>query len=467
VTLGINHSSPRVEKYDRQSTVDLSVINPANSRPGAMIVTGLNGTGRSFQPHYVKLEPSASLAWNPFGDSRTVVRANYSRYYGSSGTSSGFGTQAFNAAPVYLSTNSQLEPAVRLSDGLPPLDRPLPDLRPDALNNTNADLIYRGRIQPVYQSASLSVERQLPLATVLTAGASYSGGKDTYVGNDVANFNAIPLTALAYRDQLNDEAFNRSLRPYPQYKSLNVGGMYPLGRYLQESGYVSVEKRATAGLSLTFRFNWAKAWDDYSGGRQDYFNRRSEWSLSSFNPRSLSLTYMYELPIGRGKKLLTWTDWRRHLVDAWSLSGSSSYYAGSPISLRPQFNNTGGVISSLRVNIVPGVDPNVAQPGPNGWFNPAAFDQPADFTLGNAPRGHPSLRYPSSQNHDVSLMKRFTLAAGKTLEFNAVGLNFLNHANWNSPDTTIGPAAAPNVNAGKIIGSSGGRVLQLGMKVSF
>jgi hypothetical protein len=181
----------------------------------------------------------------------------------------------------------------------------------------------------------------------------------------------------------------------------------------------------------------------------------------------MSLTYMYELPIGRGKKLLAWTDWRRHLVDAWSLSGSSSYSSGSPISLRPQFNNTGGVISTLRVNVVPGVDANVAQPGPNGWFNPAAFDQPADFTLGNASRSHPSLRYPSSQNHDVSLMKRFTLAAGKTLEFNAVGLNFLNHANWNSPDTTIGPAAAPNVNAGKIIGSSGGRVLQLGMKVSF
>jgi hypothetical protein len=154
-------------------------------------------------------------------------------------------------------------------------------------------------------------------------------------------------------------------------------------------------------------------------------------------------------------------------VDGWSLSGSSSYYAGSPISLRPQFNNTGGVISSLRVNLVPGVDPHVAQPGPDGWFNPAAFDQPADFTLGNASRTHSSLRSPLSQNHDVSLMKRFTLAAGKTLEFNALGLNFLNHANWNYPDTVIGPASSPNINAGKIIGSSGGRVLQLGLMVSF
>ena len=172
LSLSLYHNSPPVEKYDRQSTVDLSVINPANGRPGAMIVTGLNGAGRSFRPHFVRLEPSTSLAWNPLGDSKTVVRASYSRYYGSSGISSTFGTQAFNAAPVYLSSNTQLQPAVRLDDGLPPLDRPLPDLRPEALNNTNADLVYRGRIQPAYNSASLSVERQFPFATVVTVGAS-------------------------------------------------------------------------------------------------------------------------------------------------------------------------------------------------------------------------------------------------------------------------------------------------------
>lgn len=467
VSLSLYHNSPPLEKYDRQSTVDLSVINPANGRPGAMVVAGLDGAGRSFKPHFVRLEPSASLAWNPFGDSITVVRANFSRYYGSSGISSNFGTQAFNAAPVYLSSNTQLQPAVRLADGLPPLDRPLPDLRPEALNDTNADLVYRGHTNPAYHSASLSVERQFPFATVVGAGASYAVGKNLYVGNGVANLNAIPLTALAYRDQLNDEAFNRSLRPYPQYKSLNVGGLYPLGRYRQESAYVSVEKRATAGLSLTFRFNWTKRRDDYSGGRQDYGNRRNEWSLSSYNPRTVSLSYMYELPIGRGKALLAFSDWRGHLVDGWSLSGGSSYSSGSPMTLRPQFNNTGGVISYLRVNTVPGASPHVARPGPDGWFNPAAFDQPADFTLGNASRTHPSLREPASQNHDLSMSKRFSLSASKSLEFNALGLNFLNHANWNDPDTVIGPASAPNVNAGKIIGSSGGRVLQLGLKVSF
>jgi hypothetical protein len=468
LTLYLSHMSPRFEKYNRQSSVDLSAVNPANGRPGAMIVTGLNGVGRAFEPYRLMLGPSASLAWNPRGDSKTVLRASLSRSDGASLTSSQWGTQAFNPAPVYLSPNPQLEPALRLGDGLPPLARPLPDLRPEALNDTNADLVYRGRTQPTYDSASLSIERQLPFSTMLTLGASHSGARDTYVGNSVANLNAIPLAALAHRDQLYDEDFNRSLRPYPQYKSLNVGGLYPLGRYRREAAYVSVEKRATAGLSLSFRYDWTKQRDDYSGtGRQDYLNRRNEWSLSFVTPHRVTLTYMYELPIGRGKALLAYSDWRRHLVDGWSLSGSSSYSSGEPVSLRPQFNNTGGVISALRVNVVPGVDPRAADPGPDGWFNPTAFDQPADFTLGNASRAHPLLRNPPNQNHDVTVSKRFSLASGKTLEFNAVGLNFMHHANWNDPDAVIGPLAAPNVNAGKIIGTKGGRVLQLGLRFSF
>jgi len=53
------------------------------------------------------------------------------------------------------------------------------------------------------------------------------------------------------------------------------------------------------------------------------------------------------------------------------------------------------------------------------------------------------------------------------LEISAVGLNFLNHANWNDPDVMIGPASAPNANAGRIIGSRGGRVMQLGLRLSF
>ena len=95
------------------------------------------------------------------------------------------------------------------------------------------------------------------------------------------------------------------------------------------------------------------------------------------------------------------------------------------------------------------------------------FRSPPDFSLGDVSRAHPTLRNPSLQNHDLSLAKRIPLSGEKTLELVVEGFNFLNHANWTEPDPVIGPAESPNLNAGRILGSYGGRVVQLGLRFSF
>jgi hypothetical protein len=471
--IGINiaRHSPRVEKYDRQSTIDLALTNPADGLPGALVFAGRGGESRSFRPVLWRLEPNLGIAWNLTGDSKTVLRANYSRRYSATPIYQGqWGTQGFNSYQTFLSSNTQLQPAVPLATQLPPPLHPLPDLRPDAANNTIADLIDATGREPVYQSASLTIERELPGSMVVSVGASYSGGRNLLVGDSSANPNAISPAALSFRDRLNNLDFNRSLRPYPQYQGFDLYGLYPLGRYQRDAGFVRVEKRASMGLSLSAYYEFSKQMDDYSGpyGTQDFFNRQNDWSLTSYNrPQRLQLSYTYELPLGANKLFLTYSDWRRYVIDGWSLSGTASLAAGTPIALRPEFNNTGGVISALNVNVVPGVNPEVSNPGPSQWFNPAAFDQPADFTLGDAARTNPTLRNPGSQNYDLSVSKRVALGAERAVEFNASGFNFLNHANWNDPDPMIGPLSAPNVNAGKIIGSRGGRVIQLGLRFSF
>jgi hypothetical protein len=463
--------TPRIEKFDRQSTIDLSAMNPANGRPGALEAAGLNGAPAGFRPAVVRVDPSLGITWSPGAKSRTVVRASYSRSHSPIPLRFGqWGTQGFNGYQAFISPNVQLNPAIGLSQPVPPLDFPLPDLRPQAANDTVADLIDLSGQDPTYQSAGLSVERELPGAVVVTVGASHAGGHNLLVGSGTANPNAIPLEALKYRDQLNDELFNRSLRPFPQYKGFELYGLYPYGSYERDSGYLRIEKRVSKGLSLTASYEVAKQMDDYSGpyGAQDFFNRRNEWSLTPYaRPRYLQFSYVYELPIGPNKPLMNYTDWRKRLVEGWSMSGSGFYASGLPLALRPAFNNTGSVISSLRVNVVPGVDPAVSNPGPDLWFNPNAFDQPADFTIGDGPRTDPVLRGPSAQNYDLSLTKRLPIDADRVVEFSAAAFNFLNRANWNSPDVTIGPASAPNVNAGKIIGSHGGRVIQLGLRLSF
>jgi hypothetical protein len=333
-----------------------------------------------------------------------------------------------------------------------------------------ADLIDRSHRQPRYQSWGLSVERQLSARLVVTAGYGHGDGVNLLIGNSGANPNAIPLDALGYRDSLNDEAFRRTLRPFPQYVGFDLNGQYPAGRYQRDAGYMRFEKRTAGGLGLSAYYEFAKQMDDYSGpyGIQDVYNRDNEWSRTvGVNPHRLTLSYMYELPIGPNKTFLTQNDWRRYLTGGWSISGMTAVNSGDPLYLRPQFNNTGGVVGELNVNVVPGVDPSVPDRGPDLWFNPAAFVQPPDFTIGNASRTHPYLSLPGSQNHDLSVTKRFAIDTERAVELSAVGFNFINHANWNDPDVVIGPADAPNVNAGKIIGSRGGRVIQLGLRYSF
>jgi len=471
VNFAVGNSTPRHEKYNRFSTVDLGVANPENGRLGALVFANRDGNDRSLQEAKWRPEASLSLAWNPGGNSRSVVRANYATNFGGIPIyTTQWASQGFVAQPSYVSSNIQLAEAVKLSEGVPPLDRPLPDLRGDAANYTVADLVDRSGSLPMYQSAGLAYESTLPLQTVVSLSAGHARGQRMFVSNSAVNPNAIPLSFLNERDTLNSEAFRRTIRPYPQYQRFNVFSSWPSGNYTRNAAAVRVEKRSSAGLVVNMNYEFSKQMDDYSGpyGVQDFYNFKNEWSLtSSNNPHRLSMSFNYELPFGAKKPMLAFEDWRRFIVDGWSISGITSVQSGEPIALRPQFNNTGGVIDALRVNQVPGVDPSVESPGPEAWFNPTAFAQPPDFSAGDGPRTHPRLLGPGSQNHDLSVSKRFALTAERAIELMATGFNWTNTGNWADPDTMIGLASAPNVNAGRSIESRGGRVVQVGLRLSF
>ena len=465
ISVNMDVSTPRVEKFNRISTVRLDVVNPVNGRLGALVAGG------AAQPVRVRPGGSLGFAWNPTGNSKSVVRAAYAVSYQVVPLyTSQWGTQGFVGTPTYLSANTQLTPALRLRDGLPALPRPLPDLLPDAANDTVADLVEPTATQPLYQSASLSYERELPGQLNVAVTLAHSRGQRLFVSNSAANPNAIPLENLRFRDDLNNEGFRRQLRPYPQYQRFDIFSSWPQGNYRRQSSAIRIEKRSANGLALTGSYEASKQEDDYSGpyGVQDFYHRQNEWSLTAYNvPHRVSLSYAYELPFGSKKALLIYDDWRRYLVDGWSISGMTTLLSGESIALRPQFNNTGGLVDALRVNLVPGVDPHLAHQSPELWFNPAAFDNPENFTLGDGPRTHPTLRNPGNQAHDLSVTKRIVIDTERALEVQATGFNFVNGANWTDPDPVIGPTSAPNVNAGRIIGSRGGRVIQVGLRFSF
>ncbi len=182
----------RNEKYDRFSSVDLSEINPANGRPGALIFANRNGVGRALQKAIWRPETSIGIAWNPGGNSKSVVRLSYGLSHGGIPIyTTQWATQGFVSQPTYVSSNIQLSPALRLRDGAPGLDRPLPDLRPEGANFTIADLVQRQGNVPRYQSAGLSYERSLPGQTVLSVSLGHARGQRLFAPSNTANPNAI------------------------------------------------------------------------------------------------------------------------------------------------------------------------------------------------------------------------------------------------------------------------------------
>src|SRR5208337_1076899 len=225
--LNLSRRTPRVEEYNRQSTVDPSVIDPSNGFPGGLVFAGLDGIPRGLRRANIDLDPSAGVAWNPRGGAKTVVRASFSRGHGQIPIYNGqWGTQGFNARQTFISPNTQLSPALDLTAGIPPFTTPLPDLSPSAADNTVADFVDLSGREPVYQSASLSVEREIPFSIVVSVGTNYSYGRDILVGDGAANPNAINPGFLSYGDALYNLAFRNTLQPYPQFQGFALYGHY-------------------------------------------------------------------------------------------------------------------------------------------------------------------------------------------------------------------------------------------------
>lgn len=467
--VNVEITGPRIEKYNRQSTISFEHINPANGKPGALIFAGRAGTGRALQPTTVRAEPTIGLSISPFNDRKTVARLSYGlRYHGIPLYGRHFGTQGFNAAALFISANDQLEPAFTLRSGVPQNFALPPYLDPTAANGTDADFIDPSGRLPSTQQWVVGIQRELRRS--LSLDVTYVGWRSRNLFVDsLVRLNAVPIENLKYRDQLYDQAFRDSLRPYPQFRNLEVGGVYPAGKARGESLTVTLDKRLSAGLYGRVSYHFAKQIDNVSvGSPQDPANLDVEMTLSPGDvTHSMQASYTYELPFGKGKPWLNNGEWFSKVIGGWSISGLTTWRGGTPLIIRPLFNRTGGIVSNLHVNVVPGVDPKVEERTPQSWFNPAAFAQPEDFTLGNASYTHPTLRNPGDQFHHLSMTKRFELPGDKSLEFVTEAFNFPNHANLNDPDTRIGTEESPNLNAGKIIGSTGGRVLQVGMRILF
>jgi hypothetical protein len=178
-------------------------------------------------------------------------------------------------------------------------------------------------------------------------------------------------------------------------------------------------------------------------------------------------TYIYELPIGRGKRLFSnLPRGVNAIASGWQIAGITTFQSGTPLTIGATVNNTGiGAqqrpnVNGLKVRITGGsTDSRI-----NEWFNTSVFSQPPAFTFGDAGRTVPDARNPGMNSTDLSLMKNSYIWPEKKLrlQYRLEMFGAFNTPQWGAPGIQIG---TPNF--GVITTSSGSRVIQMALKMTW
>jgi hypothetical protein len=132
----------------------------------------------------------------------------------------------------------------------------------------------------------------------------------------------------------------------------------------------------------------------------------------------------------------------------------------------------GGNPPSCRVNVVPGVSEHLSNQGPFVFgqtkaFNPAAFSEPANFTLGDAARVQNIRGWPNL-DEDVSVEKRWTIHERASAVLRLDMFNMANRTTWGGQNNTGGiDTTIDTPSFGEYVTASGNRTMQMSLRVSF
>ncbi|MGH7996486.1 MAG: hypothetical protein ACREFX_09060, partial [Opitutaceae bacterium] len=266
---------------------------------------------------------------------------------------------------------------------------------------------------------------------------------------------------------------SQALRPFPQYGYINTDSyLQNVGQSTYEALEAKLEHRFSSGLNLLASYTFSKTLTDadsiqpfYStlqnqGGTQNPYDHKAEKAVSNEDvPNNFVVSYLYDLPVGRGKHFLHNAP---RAVDAvignWRISGVQRYLSGQPISF---FGAAGipGFDNGIRPDRVPGTNPvrvhghynpfsfsdagGEAQACTTGYWNCGAFADPnvnrgtGPFRFGTMPRNSADIRGFAFADEDFGINKTIPIHESMSLEFRGEMFNAFNRHVFNKPDSGL------------------------------
>jgi hypothetical protein len=221
----------------------------------------------------------------------------------------------------------------------------------------------------------------------------------------------------------------------------------------------SLNKRFSKGFNVLAAYTFAKNLGNADGNvggyvQNSYFPNLEHGPVAPDLRQRVSVSYLYEIPVGHGRRFLGGT---KGIVDGvlggWQVAGITSAQTGEAVTavMSTDLSNTGSFSyrpdqianpynfsfnTALQAN-----DYGCSNPGHQTldcWVNQAAFVAPpvapgqnSAHSFGNSKIGN--LRGPNLVDFDLVLQKHFKIGESQQIEFRSEFFNLLNHPNFGLP----------------------------------
>lgn len=452
------------DPQDKASTFKLGVQSTVlpPTAPTGLLVVGDPGVGRGIvSTPLTHFSPRLGLAWDPFGDGKTSIRAAAGLFYGSvSGNewNSTSNFQPFAVREQFNNVTSLTNPYGALQGGVSPF--------PYIYSPKNPGFILPAQIYgiapdfrwPYTYQLNLSVERQIKKDLIVTAAyvGSLSHRLPFAIDLNYPFYTSTATSANVNSRRAIDTNILSTIQAVKSVMNANYHGLQ-----------ITVEKRMGHHFGVKGFYTFSKSIDDatlenntVNGGAEDFRNLALDRGRSDFDRRHVSVTsFIWDLSYVTGTNAIV-----KNLVNGWQLSGIVTLQSGLP------FNVVTGTDANLdgnnndRANLQgnPFLDPNRSRAAVTAaWFNTNAFVAPAPGTDGNTQRN--LLTGPGSKNVDLSLTRNFSIRERMRFQVRGEATNAFNLVNLSNPTASLNATTT----FGQIRNASAMRQLQVSLRLTF
>jgi hypothetical protein len=479
-------------EYESPMTMSNDIYSRLDIVSGKLLVAGKNAS-RSLNLEAAKRNFAPRVGFAFSLDPKTVIRAGAGAFYSQIFSNLGGVVlyPGFTVAQAFPDLGVGVAQPFRLREGMPQIavqnfNDPFFVERNATLNNPlNAGAQF-GEINPMPRSYqwNFGIQREVMRGTVVDM--SYVGTR----GNNLPlslSFNPIPYERGEELARIGTAAANQQARRLPL-----VGG---LGSFVHAgtSSYHSLQLKAAKQFSRSFgwtaTYTYAKSIDDgtglfsfsqpndVDGGQFPSFFRRLDRSRSNFDrPHALAASVQYKTsgPVWlRGFTISPILIARDGLPDTitqsnlWPGVGQQRpFVVGTDGEAKAgTMTPEGQAVRYLQAPTAANFPFQPAGPLFSGTGNNRVMVLPA--TLGNL--GRNTLRQPGEFNIDLAVSRTFTIRERMRFELRGEAFNFLNHTNFDGPNTALSVQVDPATNRaffnapsfGLITAAKSARFLQL------